>query len=366
MIPFLDLKRINLKYETAFSEALRQVLNSGWYILGDQVRQFETNFAEYCGTKYSIGVGNGLDALTLIFEGYKALGTFKDGDEVILPSNTFIASALAVTKAGLTPVLVEPGSDFLIDCNKIKEKITNRTVAVMPVHLYGQVCDMNTLDMVAKQYGLKIIEDSAQAHGALYQGRRTGNLGHAAGFSFYPGKNLGALGDGGAVTTDDVALAEVVACLGNYGSPAKYTHMYKGVNSRLDELQATFLSIKLKDLDSDNLKRRKAAQYYLENIKNPLIDLPKVNSEEGHVWHLFVVRTKKRDLLAKHLLDKKIQTVIHYPTPIHKQTAYKELCELDLHISEDFSATSLSLPIYPGISPENLQYIVNSINEYSE
>ncbi|MGN6567804.1 MAG: DegT/DnrJ/EryC1/StrS family aminotransferase, partial [Flavipsychrobacter sp.] len=275
MIPFLDLKAINLNYKEAFHKKLDEVLDSGWFILGNAVEQFEREFADYCGTQYCIGVGNGLDALILILEAYIELGVFKQGDEVIVPANTYIASILAISKAGLTPVLVEPSiDDYLINVALIESHITSKTKAILPVHLYGQLCDMEAINALAKKHGLIVIEDAAQAHGAIQNGKRSGNLGNAAGFSFYPGKNLGALGDAGAVTTNDAQLAEVIHALRNYGSKKKYYNDYKGVNSRLDELQAAFLSAKLKDLDKDNEKRRMIAEYYLKNISNDKIALP--------------------------------------------------------------------------------------------
>ena len=269
MIKFLDLKKINAQFSTEFIDAINTVLENGWFILGKEVKEFENNFASFCGIKHCNGVANGLDALILILEWYKELSIMKTGDEVIVPSNTYIASILAISKAGLTPVLVEPDiNSYLIDPTRIEEKITNKTKAILPVHLYGQLCDMDSINSIANKYNLKVIEDSAQSQGAIYKGKRSGNLGDASGFSFYPGKNLGALGDAGAITTNDDRLAEVLKAYHNYGSIVKYENLYKGINSRLDELQAAFLSIKLKVLDTDNQYRRNIAQYYIDNIKN--------------------------------------------------------------------------------------------------
>ena len=365
MIPFLDLKTINLKYEVDFKAAFDNVLQSGWYILGEQVMQFEKEFATYCGVKHAIGVANGLDALILIIEGYKELGIFSVGDEIIVPSNTYIASILAISKAGLIPVLVEPYiGTYLIDCTKIEEKLSEKTVAILPVHLYGQLCDMDAINTIAKKYNLKVIEDSAQSHGAIQNGKRSGNLGDASGFSFYPGKNLGALGDGGAITTNDDELANVLLALRNYGSEIKYKNKFKGLNSRLDEMQAALLSIKLNDLDADNLQRQQMAQYYLSHIKNESIVLPEVIDSNSHVWHLFVIRTPEREKLQKYLSTKEIQTVIHYPIPPHKQAAYSEWCTLSFPISEKIHTEVLSLPIYPGLSISKMEKICMELNNF--
>lgn len=367
MIPFLDLKEINLHYEKEFKQTFENVLHSGWFILGEQVARFEKEFADYCGTKYAIGVANGLDALILIIEGYKELGIFKIDDEIIVPSNTYIASILAISKAGLKPVLVEPRLDtYLIDVSKIEEQISDKTVAILPVHLYGQLCDMGSINAIAKKYNLKVIEDSAQSHGARQSGKRSGNLGDASGFSFYPGKNLGALGDGGAITTNDDELAEVLFALRNYGSEVKYRNKYKGINSRLDELQAAMLSIKLKDLNADNHKRQLVANYYLENIRNPLVTLPTVINAESCVWHLFVIRNNNRDRLQQYLLNKQIQTVIHYPIPPHCQFAYKEWQYLSFPISEKIHAEVLSLPIYPRLTENNINKVCEALNNFKD
>ncbi|MGE4420628.1 MAG: DegT/DnrJ/EryC1/StrS family aminotransferase, partial [Sulfurimonas sp.] len=325
MIPFLDLKGLNAQCRAELIEACTRVIDSGWYIQGNECKEFDKEFAEYCGSKYAIGVANGLDALILILRAYKEMGIMSDGDEVIVPSNTYIASILAISQNNLVPVLVEPDiNTYLIDPSKIEEKITSKTKAILPVHLYGQICEMDKINEIAKKYNLKVIEDSAQSHGAYFGDKRSGNLGDASGFSFYPGKNLGALGDGGAVTTIDEELANAIKALGNYGSHKKYENLYKGVNSRLDEMQAAMLRVKLRYLDYEVKKRREIANYYLENIKNENIVLPTVRVEDNHVWHLFVIRTNKRDELQKYLLDNGIQTLIHYPLAPHKQEAYKE------------------------------------------
>jgi dTDP-4-amino-4,6-dideoxygalactose transaminase len=366
MIPFLDLKTINLKYEVDFKAAFDNVLQSGWYILGEQVMQFEKEFATYCGVKHAIGVANGLDALILIIEGYKELGIFSVGDEIIVPSNTYIASILAISKAGLIPVLVEPCiGTYLIDCTKIEEKLSEKTVAILPVHLYGQLCDMDAINTIAKKYNLKVIEDSAQSHGAIQNGKRSGNLGDASGFSFYPGKNLGALGDGGAVTTNDNELAKTIRALGNYGSNQKYINIYQGLNSRLDEIQAAVLNIKLKYIDVENQKRKDIAKRYLSEIKNDKIILPQiVNDKNGHVWHLFVIRCAERDKLQQYLTYNEVQTLIHYPIPPHKQAAYKEWNQLSFPITEQIHQEVLSLPISPVMEGVEIEFVIEKINKF--
>ena len=372
MIPFLDLKAINAQYKDELMEACERVIDSGWYIQGSEHKAFEEEFAKYCGTKYAVGVASGLDALTLILRAYKELGILKDGDEVIVPANTYIATILAITQNNLTPILVEPKLDtYLIDSDKIEEKITPKTKAIMVVHLYGQTCEMDKINSIAKKYNLKVIEDSAQSHGAYYKDKRSGNLGDASGFSFYPGKNLGALGDGGAVTTNNKALADTIRVLGNYGSHKKYENIYKGVNSRLDELQAAFLRVKLKYLDSEIKRRKEIANYYHENIRNKEITLPiqnskfKIQNYKNHVWHLFVVRSKRRDDLQKYLLERDIQTLIHYPIPPHKQEAYKEWNTLSYPITEQIHKEVLSLPISGVQSLEDTKKIVKAINDFS-
>jgi dTDP-4-amino-4,6-dideoxygalactose transaminase len=364
MIPFLDLKAINVQYRTELIEACTKVIDSGWYIQGNECKEFDKEFAQYCGTKYAIGVANGLDALILILRAYKELGVINDGDEVIVPSNTYIASILAISQNNLVPVLVEPDiNTYLIDPNKIEEKITSKTKAILPVHLYGQTCDMDKINEIAKKYNLKVIEDSAQSHGAYYKDKRSGNLGDVSGFSFYPGKNLGALGDGGAVTTNDEELVNTIKALGNYGSYKKYENLYKGVNSRLDEVQAAMLRVKLKYLDIEIEKRREIANYYLKNIKNDSVILPTVRTKDNHVWHLFVIRTNKRDELQKYLFDNGIQTLIHYPIPPHKQNAYKEWNDESYEISEQIHDEVLSLPISGAQSLVDTKKIIDIINK---
>lgn len=365
MIPFLDLKQINAKYRAELIEACTKVIDSGWYIHGNECKEFDKGFAQYCGTKYSIGVANGLDALILILRAYKELGFMKNGDEVIVPSNTYIASILAISQNDLVPVLVEPDiNTYLIDPTKIEEKITSKTKAILPVHLYGQTCEIDKINEIAKKYNLKVIEDSAQSHGAYFKDKRSGNLGDASGFSFYPGKNLGALGDGGAVTTNDEELALAIKALANYGSHKKYENLYKGVNSRLDEIQAALLRVKLKYLDNEVEKRREIANYYLENIKNKNIVLPSVRIENNHVWHVFVIRTKNRDELQKYLADSGIQTLIHYPIPPHKQNAYKEWENESYPISEQIHNEILSLPISGVQNLEDTKKIVEILNKW--
>ena len=365
MIPFLDLKGLNAQYKAELLEACTKVIDSGWYIQGNECKKFDIEFAKYCGSKYAVGVANGLDALILIFRAYKELGLMQDGDEVIVPSNTYIASILAISQNNLVPVLVEPDiNTYLIDPSKIEEKITPKTKAILPVHLYGQTCEMDKINEIAKKYNLKVIEDSAQSHGAYFKDKRSGNLGDASGFSFYPGKNLGALGDGGAVTTNDEQLVNAIKALANYGSHKKYENLYKGVNSRLDEIQAAMLRVKLKYLDNEVEKRRKIANYYLQNIKNDNIILPIVRAEDNHVWHLFVIRTTKREELQKFLLDNSIQTLIHYPIPPHKQNAYKEWNNETYPISEQIHDEVFSLAISGVQNLEDTMKIVRLLNEY--
>ena len=361
MIPFLDVKAINLRFKNELELAMKQVLESGWYILGEKSRAFEKAFAEYCGIEHCIGCGNGLDALRL---GIKALG-FGENDEIIVPANTYIASILAISDNGCKPIFVEPSlQTYNIDVEKIESAITPRTKAILVVHLYGQVVEMQKVWELAQKHKLAIIEDCAQAHGATYQGKRVGTLGDVAGFSFFPGKNLGALGDGGAVTTKHKDVAEKVRALGNYGSHKKYVNLYKGLNSRLDEIQAAILEIKLKHLDSDNESRRKIAKFYRENITNTKIILPECVSEEGHAWHLFVVRCEERDRFQAYLKDNGIETIIHYPIPPHKQEAYKEYNLLSLPITEKIHREVLSLPISPVMSREQAERAVRVVNNF--
>lgn len=366
MIPFLNLKEINRKYRSELIEEFAKFLDSGWYILGDRVKQFETEFADFCQVKHCIGVANGLDALVLIIRAYKELGRLKDGDEVIVPANTYIASILAITENGLTPVLVEPDSDmYILDENKIEASLTFKTKAILAVHLYGQLCNMKSINAIAKKYDLIVIEDSAQSHGASQNGKKSGNLGDASGFSFYPGKNLGALGDAGAITTNDDELASTLNILRNYGSEKKYFNQLQGVNSRLDELQAGLLSVKLKYLTEETQVRRQIAIAYLEGINNPNLILPKVSDSNSHVWHLFVVRTSNRDRLQQFLIEKGVQTVIHYPIPPHKQNAYKFWNNLSFPITENIHETILSLPIDISMSIEDVHFVIRACNEYN-
>lgn len=357
-VPFLDLKSINMRSADAFSDALTRVLDSGWLILGKETEAFESEFSAYCGSDQCIGVGNGLEALHLILRGM-GIGV---GDEVIVPSNTYIATWLAVSYAGATPVPVEPDEQtYNIDPERIEEAITPRTKAIIVVHLYGQCADMDPIMAVAKKHGLKVIEDAAQAHGALYKGRKAGSLGDAAGFSFYPGKNLGALGDGGAVTTSDAKLAQSIRMLRNYGSEKKYHNLAKGYNSRLDELQAAFLSAKLQLLDSDNCRRAEIAERYSEGLKGiPDLVLPHVPEWSSPAWHLYVVRNSQRDALQDYLHNEGIGTMIHYPIPPHLQPAYAELGRKDgdFPIAEMIHREVLSLPLGPTMSDEDVECVI--------
>ncbi|KAB0589879.1 DegT/DnrJ/EryC1/StrS family aminotransferase [Campylobacter lari] len=359
MISFLNLHKINARFEDEIKDKINEVIDSGWYILGKQCVNFETNFAKYCGVKHCIGVANGLDALRIIIKAYE----FSKDDEIIVPANTYIASILAITDNLCKPVLIEPDiNTYNINAKSIKEKITNKTKAIMVVHLYGQVCDMEPIYALAKKYNLKIIEDCAQAHGAHFKGKKVGSLGDAAGFSFYPGKNLGALGDAGCITTNDDLLASKIRALANYGSHKKYENLYVGLNSRLDELQAGILDIKLKYLDDDNQKRKEIADFYMKNIKNENIILPKIDID--HVWHLFVIRTKFRDKLQKYLNENNIQTIIHYPIPPHKQECYKDFNNLSLPITKQIHNEVLSLPISPVTTQDEIKQVVEVINDW--
>lgn len=364
MIPFLDLKQINMQYKEEITASVDRFLQSGWYILGKEVDQFEEQFAAFCGTKYCVGVANGLDALILILRAY-GIGA---GDEVIVPSNTYIATILSISAVGATPILVEPDlSTYNIDPSKIEEKITTRTKAILVVHLYGQSCDMAPIQEITNKYNLKLFEDCAQAHGAVYNERRVGNLGHAGAFSFYPGKNLGALGDAGAITLNDEDIYLRLKALRNYGSHKKYENVFKGSNSRLDEIQAAILQVKLKNLDADNYKRRVIADLYSENIVNSSIILPKLSSKsDSHVWHIYAIRTACRERLQGYLLEKGIQTLIHYPIPPHKQEAYKEWSDMSYPISEKIHNEILSLPISQVMSMDDASKVVEAINGYKE
>lgn len=357
----MDLHKINQRFKSEIDLAIREVLESGWYLLGEKNKAFEENFAKYCETKFSIGCANGLDALHLAIRAYD----FPKDSEIIVPANTYIASILAISNCGLKPILVEPNLEtYNIDADLIEAKITEKTKAIVVVHLYGQAVEMEKIWELAKKYNLKIIEDCAQAHGAIYQGKKVGNLGDIGCFSFYPGKNLGALGDGGSITTNDEEVAIKIRAIANYGSLIKYENIYKGLNSRLDEIQAAILDLKLQFLDADNQQRREIAKIYRENIKNEKIVLPKLYKEESHVWHLFVIRTKDRDKLQEYLKIKGIQTLIHYPIPPHKQNAYKEWNNLSFPITEKIHKEVLSLPISPAMNKEEAFYIAQILNEF--
>ena len=363
-VPFVDFKPMHDKLRNDLNEAYNRVLDKNIFIQGEECVAFEQEFADCCGAKYCVGVATGLDALYLIL---KALGIGK-GDEVIVPSNTFIATALAASYVGATPVFVEPTIEtFNIDVTRIEEKITSRTKAIISVHLQGRAADMDAINEIAKKYNLFVIEDAAQAHGALYKGKKVGALSDAAGFSFYPGKNLGALGDGGCVVTNNKEIADKVRALGNYGSDYKYHHIYQGTNSRLDEIQSAFLRVKLPHLDEWNAARRKIAERYLNEIKNPLIALPLPSSEDyTHIYHVFVIRCKKRDELEKFLNERGIGTVKHYPVPMHLQQAYSDLHipQGALPIAEEISNTVLSLPMYYGMTDEQISYVIDTINQF--
>ena len=360
-IPFVSFEAMHNEIKDEVLDTFKRVYEKNWFIQGSECEAFEQEFAEYCGAKYAIGCGNGLDALFLILKAY-GIG---EGDEVIVPSNTYIATALAVSYTGAKPVFVEPCMKcYNISPERIEEKITDKTKAIMAVHLYGQPAEMDSIQAIADKYVLKVIEDSAQSHGATYKGKRTGSLGDAAGFSFYPGKNLGALGDGGAVVTNDKELADMVRALGNYGSDYKYHHIYKGNNSRLDEVQAAILRIKLKNLDRWNADRMKTAERFTEGITNPEITLPKIREGNTHVFHIYAIRCERRDELEKYLADKGIGTNKHYPIPMHLQGAYSELGipEGALPRAEEISKTELSLPMYYGMKDEEIDYIIDTIN----
>lgn len=403
MIDFLNLKAVNDSFEPQLSNSIKRVVDSGWYLLGYEVKAFEEEYANYIGTKHCIGVANGLDALRLILRAYIEMGLMKEGDEIIVPANTYIASILAITDNRLIPILVEPDiNTYNIDPYKIEEKITSRTKGIMIVHLYGQNSMHPEIQLLCEKYKLKLIEDNAQAQGSYFGKKRTGALGDAAGHSFYPGKNLGALGDAGAVTTDDDSIAEVVRTIANYGSKIKYQNLYQGLNSRLDEIQAAVLRVKLIRLDADNQRRREIASYYLKNIKNPVLILPGLDSSEygndmysefsadnssireiieplvfnaslqpqnqilsNHVWHLFVIRTLHRDKLYQYLSAKGVQSIIHYPIPPHKQIAYKEWNHLSFPITEKIHDMVLSLPISPVMKEIDIKILVDVINNFN-
>lgn len=365
MIKFLDLQKINAQYAEELKEAAAKVIDSGWYLQGENIKQFEKEFDEFQEGGECITVANGLDALRLIFKAYIETGFMKAGDEVIVPANTYIASILALTDNQLVPVLVEPNLEtYNLDFNLVESKITNKTKAILVVHLYGQIGWSDSLSLLASKHNLKLVEDNAQAIGARWNGIRSGNLGDASGFSFYPGKNLGALGDSGAVCTKDSELAKVIRALANYGSAQKYVNDYQGLNSRMDEIQAAFLNVKLNHVDEEIKKRQEIAEYYLQHITNPSIVLPKVITPEAHVWHLFVIRTTNRKALQDYLLTNGVQTLIHYPIPPHKQKCYSEYKNLELPITELIHNEVLSLPISSVMTIEEVKKVCDVINEF--
>jgi len=365
MIKFLDLKKVNAQYAAELKKVAAEVIDSGWYLLGEKVKQFEKKLEVFQEGGNVIAVANGLDALRLIFKAYIELGFMNEGDEIIVPANTYIASVLAITDNKLVPVLVEPDlNTYNLDLNEIESKITSKTKAIMVVHLYGCVCWNIKLEALAQKYNLKIIEDNAQAIGARWQGKRTGNLGDAAGFSFYPGKNLGALGDSGAVTTKDAELAKVIRTLANYGSAAKYVNKFQGLNSRMDELQAAFLNVKLDYVDAESQIRQNIAAYYIKNIKNEKIILPNTGEINEHVWHLFVIRTNNRVELQKYLKENGIETLIHYPIPLYKQECYLDMSAVSLPITEQIHEQVLSLPISSVMEINEVEKVVSILNKY--
>lgn len=366
MIKFLDLHKANARFENEFKENFQSFMDSGQYILGKGLETFEINFATYCGTRYCLGISNGLDALTLIFSAYKLLGKLKEGDAVLVPANTFIASVLAVINSGLNPILVEPDeSTFNISTSEIEKHITKETKAILAVHLYGQLANMEKINLIGQKYDLLVVEDAAQAHGAITtEGRKAGNLSQAAAFSFYPAKNLGALGDAGAITTDNEVLYSTLRKLRNYGSEEKYISELTGYNNRMDEIQAIFLNVKLKRLDADNEIRREIASRYLKEIRNPKITLPFYDHSRNHVFHLFVIRTQNREAFLNYLKENNIQAQIHYPIPPHKQKALREFVSLHLPITEAIHETVVSLPISPVMTDEEVDFVIKIVNDY--
>ncbi|WP_429168941.1 DegT/DnrJ/EryC1/StrS family aminotransferase [Aeromonas rivipollensis] len=366
MIKFLDLKAINNQYQLELKDACARVIDSGWYIMGSELSAFEQEFSTYCGTKHTIGVANGLDALILTLRAWKELGKLQVGDEVIVQANTYIASILAITENDLIPVLVEPNkSTYNLDGENIAAAITSKTKAILPVHLYGQLSPMPEIMAIANKHNLLVLEDCAQAHGAEINGQRAGNWGNAASFSFYPGKNLGALGDAGAITTNDDELAQSLKALRNYGSHKKYENLYQGVNSRLDEIQAAMLRVKLPYLEAETIRRQQIAQAYRSGITNPLVTLPNVIDELAHVWHLFVVRCEQRDALQNYLAEQGIQTLIHYPVAPHKQQAYKQWNHISLSVTEEVHQQVLSLPLDPTMSEEAIAQVIAAVNGFN-
>ncbi|MCR5606933.1 MAG: DegT/DnrJ/EryC1/StrS family aminotransferase [Treponema sp.] len=364
-VPFLSLQDVTEKYKDEIHEAAIRVIDSGWYLQGKENEKFEADYSKYIGTKYTVGCANGLDALIWIFRAYIELGVMKKGDEVIVPANTYIATILAITENGLVPVLVEPSiKTYQIDDNLIEEKITSKTKAICIVHLYGQCAYTDKIGQLCKKYNLKLVEDNAQAHGCMFNGKKTGSLGDAAGHSFYPGKNIGALGDAGAVTTNDEELAKTIRSLANYGSQRKYVFQYTGRNSRLDEIQAAILDVKLKHLDEDLALRKAVAKKYIEGIKNPKVVLPNVFDWNQHVFHIFPILCEQRDELQKYLSEKEIGTNIHYPIPPHKQECYREWNNKSLPVTEKIHAQELSLPMSPCLTDEQIEFVIECINNF--
>lgn len=366
MIEFLSLKAVNAQYRQELKDACARVIDSGWYIMGNELTQFETEFAAYCGVKHAIGVANGLDALILVLRAWKELGKLKAGDEVIVQANTYIASVLAITENDLVPVLVEPNAKtYNLDPALVRTAITSNTKAILPVHLYGQLSPMPELMAIAKEHDLLVLEDCAQAHGAEINGKRAGNWGDAAGFSFYPGKNLGALGDAGAVTTNNDELAQTLKALRNYGSHIKYENLYQGVNSRLDEIQAAMMRVKLPYLKKETARRQEIARLYRAGINNPLVTVPQVETESAHAWHLFVVRTEVREQLQQWLTGQGVQTLIHYPIPPHQQQAYPQFRDYQLPLTEQIHQQVISLPMDPTMSDEAVVKVIDAVNGFS-
>lgn len=365
MIPFLDLKSLNAQYAEELKAAASKVIDSGWYIMGAELKAFEQEFAAYCGTKHAIGVANGLDALILVLRAWKELGKLKDGDEVIVPANTYIASVLAISENKLVPVFVEPDARTYNLCPlKVEAALTDKTRAILPVHLYGLISPMPELMAIADKHNLLVLEDCAQAHGASIDGKKAGNWGHAAGFSFYPGKNLGALGDAGAITTNDDELASVLSALRNYGSHKKYENLYLGVNSRLDEIQAAMLRVKLKFLDQEIEARRNIAEQYMAKVNLTGAVLPQIDNRENHVWHLFVVQHDLREHVTNYLADNGVQTLIHYPIPPHKQQAYKKYENFSLPITENIHKKVFSIPIGPTLADADVAAVIEVMNNF--
>lgn len=371
MIPFLDLKAINAQYRDELIQAATDVIDSGWYLQGMQVKAFEQEFADYCGTKHCIGVANGLDALILVLRAWKELGKLQEGDEVIVPANTYIASILAITENRLVPVLVEPDlKNYNINPKLIEQAVTPKTKAILAVHLYGQLAPMPAIMDIALKYNLLVLEDSAQAHGASIDGRKAGSWGNASGFSFYPGKNLGALGDAGAITANDDELTQTIRALGNYGSHKKYENLYQGINSRLDEIQAAILRVKLRQLETEITQRRKVAQAYFEGIENSALTLPnqhltlRSRNYESHVWHLFVIRCLQREAFQQHMKKLGIQTLVHYPIAPHHQLAYKDWAHQSYPLTEAMHQEVISLPISPMMSEEDIKAVIEAVNRF--